>query len=86
MGGAAKPEMHWLTFDLSRAITPFKGARDRVRRAAGSNAKGGNGCYGATVEYETVFAAQATNAAAPVSGIFSFVPDSDINAAAFNPS
>jgi hypothetical protein len=30
--------------------------------------------------------AQATDAAAPVSGIFSFVPDSGINAAAFKPS
>jgi hypothetical protein len=38
------------------------------------------------VEYETAFAVQATGAAAPVSGIFSFVPDSGINAAAFNPS
>jgi hypothetical protein len=30
--------------------------------------------------------AQATDAPTPASGIFSFVPDSGINAAAFNPS
>jgi hypothetical protein len=38
-------------------------------------------CYGVAVECEIVFAAQAID-----SGIFSFVPDSGINAAAFNPS
>jgi len=43
-------------------------------------------CYGAAVECEIAFAAQAIDTAAPVSGIFSFVPDSGINAAAFNPS
>ena len=41
--------------------------------------------YSAAVECEIAFAAQAADAAAPV-GIFSFVPDSGINAAAFNPS
>jgi hypothetical protein len=38
------------------------------------------------LKYEIAFAAQAADAAAPVSCIFSFVPDSGINAAAFNPS
>jgi hypothetical protein len=38
------------------------------------------------LKYEIAFAAQAADAAAPVSGIFSFVPDSGINAAVFNPS
>jgi hypothetical protein len=40
----------------------------------------------ATGAIEIAFEAQATDTAAPVSGIFSFVPDSGINAAAFNPS
>ena len=43
-------------------------------------------CYGAAVECEIAFADQAIDTAAPVSGIFSFVPNSGINAAAFNPS
>ena len=43
-------------------------------------------CYSAAVECEIAFAAQAIDTAAPVSGIFSFVQDSGIKAAAFNPS